>query len=50
MHVELSPGVFQEGFVVARADAMIGRERSFMMEIGIVPAAEPDGETDIDTE
>jgi hypothetical protein len=39
-----------EGFVAARADAMISRERSFMIEMGIVPAAEPDGETDIDTE
>jgi hypothetical protein len=39
-----------EGFVTARADVMISRERSFMIQMGIVPAAEADGETDIDTE
>jgi hypothetical protein len=39
-----------EGFVTFRVDAMASRERAFMTSMRIVPATEPGGETDIDTE
>jgi hypothetical protein len=39
-----------EGFIRARADFLAARERSFIIAMGIEPAAEAIGEADIDTE
>lgn len=39
-----------EGFIIKRAELLITKERSFMAQMGIEPAEELGGETDIDTE
>lgn len=39
-----------EGFIATRAEALVAQERAFMETLGISPAAELGGDTDIDTE